>query len=182
MTQLAVFLRAVNVGGNNMVPMDTLRDLASGLGYTDVATYLQSGNLVCDVAATKPAEVEQAIHAAIHAELRLSIDVMARTREELLGVIDGNPFETIADDPKKLHVSFLTRQPAAAAVAACDPDEFSPERYVFGDRCIYLWLPRGAGHSKLAKTSWAQRLAVPGTARNWRTLTIMANLLGPAAG
>ena len=183
MTRYAVFLRAVNVGGHNKVPMATLRDIAEGLGYTDVATYVQSGNLVVDASAKSGAAVETAIGKALHAELGLTLDVMARNRKELAAVIEANPFRKEAkEDTKKVHVSFLAGKPTAAARKACDPTEFEPERFEFGDRCLYLWFPDGAGRSKLATAPWGKRLGMPGTARNWRTVTTMLDLLDQSAG
>lgn len=177
MTRYAVFLRAVNVGGHNKVPMPRLREIANDLGYTDVATYVQSGNLAVSAAATNAAVVEAAVGDALRRELGVDVEVMVRNRKELAAVIAANPFEDFADDPKKLHVSFLSKRPTAAARKACDLEEFLPERFEFGDRCLYLWYPDGQGRSKLAAAPWGKRLGVPGTARNWRTVTTMLDLL-----
>jgi uncharacterized protein (DUF1697 family) len=177
-TGYAVFLRAVNVGGHNKVPMATLREIATDLGYADVATYVQSGNLVVKAGTTtKAADVESAIGDALRRVLDVDVDVMVRNRKELTAVVKANPFEDIADDPKKLHVSFLAAQPSAAARKACDPEEFVPERFAFGNRCVYLWYPDGSGRSKLAAAPWAKRLGVPGTSRNWRTITTIVEML-----
>jgi uncharacterized protein (DUF1697 family) len=182
-TRYAVFLRAVNVGGHNKVPMATLREIAAGLGYADAVTHLQSGNLVVDAPVRKPADVESAVSKALQEELGLTIDVMARTGKQLATVIAENPFAAEAkDDPTKVHVSFLAAAPPAAARNACDPEEFAPERFSFGDCCLYLWFPNGAGRSKLATAPWAKRLGVPGTARNWRTVTTMRDLVERPAG
>jgi uncharacterized protein (DUF1697 family) len=176
-TRYAVLLRAVNVGGNNKVPMARLRELATDLGYTDVATYVQSGNLIVTATTTKPAEVERAVSAAIRDDLGVDVAVIARTRKELAAVIAANPFEGIADDPKRLLVNFLTAQPAADAVKALDRKEFLPERYEFGDRCMYQWFPDGVGRSKLATAPWDRRLGVQGTGRNWRTVLTLVDML-----
>jgi uncharacterized protein (DUF1697 family) len=181
MSRYAVFLRAVNVGGHNKVPMARLREIATDLGYTDVATYVQSGNLVVGAGATKAAKVETAIGDALRRELKVDVDVMARNRKELAAVIKANPFDDIADDPKRLHVSLLAAQPSAAARKACDPEEFVPERFAFGNRCLYLWYPDGQGRSKMATAPWAKRLGVAGTARNWRTITTMLDMLDAAS-
>jgi uncharacterized protein (DUF1697 family) len=177
MTRYAVFLRAVNVGGNNKVPMATLRQIATDAGFTDVATYVQSGNLVLSADTTRPADVERAIHEGIHDALGLDIDVIARSRADLAAVIKASPYADRAEDPKKVHVSFLAGKPSAAAIKACDPEEFDPERFEFGDRCVYLWHPDGVGRSKMATAPWAKRLGVAGTGRNWRTVTKMLELL-----
>jgi uncharacterized protein (DUF1697 family) len=176
-TRYAVLLRGVNVGGNNKVPMARLRELAEELGYTDVATYVQSGNLVVSAAAKNGAEVERAVADAIRTDLGVDVAVVARNRKELAAVIAANPFGDIADDPKRLLVNFLTAQPAADAIAGLDRDEFLPERFEFGDRCMYQWFPDGVGRSTLATAPWDRRLGVRGTSRNWRTVTTLLEML-----
>jgi uncharacterized protein (DUF1697 family) len=180
-TRYVVLLRAVNVGGNNKVPMARLREIAAALGYTDVATYVQSGNLVLSASTRKSADVETAIGDALRRDLDVDVAVIVRTRKELADVIAANPFGELADDPAKLLVNFLAAEPARDKVAALDREEFSPERYVFGDRCIYQWLPGGVGRSKLATAPWDRRLGVRGTGRNWRTITTLLEMLDAPA-
>jgi uncharacterized protein (DUF1697 family) len=177
MTRYVALLRAVNVGGNNKVPMARLRELAEGLGYIDVATYVQSGNLVMSADTKKAGEVETALADAIRTDLGVDIAVMVRSRKELADVIAANPFGDLAEDPKRLLVNFLAAQPAAAKLKVLDRGEFDPERYEFGDRCIYQWFPDGVGRSKMATAPWDRRLGVQGTGRNWRTVTTLLDML-----
>jgi uncharacterized protein (DUF1697 family) len=172
-----VLLRAVNVGGHNKVPMSRLRELAGALGYTDVATYLQSGNLVVTADTDDPADVEAAVADAVRSDLGVDIAVMARSRDELAAVIDGNPFGAKQTDPKRLQVSFLATEPAAAAIEALDRSEFEPEVFEVGDRCLYQWFPDGVGRSRMAAAPWDRRLGVLGTRRNWRTVTALVEML-----
>jgi uncharacterized protein (DUF1697 family) len=176
-TRYVALLRAVNVGGNNKVPMARLRELAEGLGYTDVATYVQSGNLVLSADTKKAGQIETALAEVIRTDLGVDIAVMARSRKELADVIAANPFGDIADDPRRLLVNFLAAQPAAEKIRGLDRGEFDPERYEFGDRCMYQWFPNGVGRSKLATAPWDRRLGVKGTGRNWRTLTTLLEML-----
>jgi len=175
-TRYAVLLRAVNVGGNNKVPMAWLREAATGAGFADVATYVQSGNLVLTASEKAPA-VGEKVAGLIKAEHGLDIDVMVRTRAELAAVIAANPFTEHVDEPSLLHVSFLAGKPTSAAVKALDPDEFIPERFAVHGAQVYLWYPNGAGRSKLATAPWQKRLGVAGTARNWRTVLTLLDLL-----
>jgi uncharacterized protein (DUF1697 family) len=173
---MVVLLRGVNVGGHGRVPMARLRELAEELGYTDVATYLQSGNLVVSADA-KPADIEAAVADALRTDLDVDVAVMVRTGNELAAVIAANPFGDVTTDPKRLLVNFLASQPPAKKIEALDPDEFDPERFEFGDRCMYQWLPDGVGRSKLAAAPWDRRLGVRGTGRNWRTVLAVRDLL-----
>jgi uncharacterized protein (DUF1697 family) len=81
------------------------------------------------------------------------------------------------DEPARLQVCFLTGDPEPAAVAALDPDMFGPERFMVRGREIYLWLPNGAGRSKLATFAWQRRVGAGGTTRNWRTVLAVRDLL-----
>jgi uncharacterized protein (DUF1697 family) len=175
MARLVVLLRGVNVGGHARVPMARLRELAEELGYADVATYLQSGNLVVSADA-RPAEIEAAVADALRTHLDVDVAVMVRTAAALAAVIAANPFGEVTD-PKRLLVNFLAAQPASQRIEALDRDEFTPERFEFGDRCMYQWLPDGVGRSKLAAAPWDRRLGVRGTGRNWRTVLALRDLL-----
>jgi uncharacterized protein (DUF1697 family) len=101
---------------------------------------------------------------------------MVRTAAALAAVIAANPFGEVTD-PKRLLVNFLAAQPASQRIEALDRDEFTPERFEFGDRCMYQWLPDGVGRSKLAAAPWDRRLGVRGTGRNWRTVLALRDLL-----
>jgi uncharacterized protein (DUF1697 family) len=177
-SRFAVFLRAVNLGSHNRVPMPKLREIATAAGFDDVETYLQSGNLVLTAKPkTKATDVERAIRRGISDELGLDIDVIARSRAELAALVKANPFADRLDDPKRVHLNILAGKPAADARTAFDPEAFLPEEFAFGNRCVYLWYPNGLGRSKLAAAPWAKRLGVPGTDRNWRTITAMLEML-----
>jgi uncharacterized protein (DUF1697 family) len=166
----------VNVGGNNRVPMPWLRDAATDAGYDDVATYLQSGNLVL-TSSKSAAAVANDINALIRNGCGCDVDVMVRSRGQLADVINGNPFPEHAGEPKLLHVVFLSAKPSAAKVKALDVDEFVPERFKVRKTEIYTWHPNGFGRSKLATVPWAKRLGVSGTDRNWRTVTTLLEML-----
>jgi uncharacterized protein (DUF1697 family) len=181
-TRYVVLLRGVNVGGHNKVPMTRLRELAVELGYTDVATYVQSGNLIVTAETTQAVEVETAVAEALRRDLAVDVAVMVRSRAELAAVIEANPLGDVADDPARLLVNFLAAQPAAEKLEVLDRNEFAPERFEIGDRCIYQWFPAGVGRSKMAAAPWDRRLGVPGTGRNWRTVTTLLEMLDPPAG
>jgi uncharacterized protein (DUF1697 family) len=176
-TRFVAWLHAVNLGSHNKVPMAWLRDAAGDAGFTDVATYLQSGNLMVSADTKDATEVSRRVAALIKAGRGLDVVVSTRSAAEILRVVKRNPMLEHVDEPSKLHVSFLTAEPDPKAAGALDPDMFAPERFVIDGRQTYLWFPNGAGRSKLATFPWLKRIGVAGTARNWRTVLAVQDLL-----
>ena len=169
MTRYAVLLRGINVGGNNTVPMAHLRELAEGLGWTDVTTYINSGNLFADCGSSSRAAVEKALAAALLDDLGKPVEVVARTRDQLEAVVAADPFPQA--DPKHLHVAFLTGAPSAAGVAAFEEELAGhPEDGVVIGTEAYIDYVNGAGRSKLGWDKVARAMGVKGTMRNWRTV------------
>ncbi|HWC34382.1 MAG TPA: DUF1697 domain-containing protein [Mycobacteriales bacterium] len=181
-TRYVAWLHAVNLGSHNKVPTAWLREAAQEAGFTDVSTYLQSGNLVVSADTGDAAEVSNRVAALIKTGRGLDVAVTTRTSAELRHVVSRNPMPEHVVESSKLLVSFLTGVPAKAKVAALDPDEFAPERYVVDGSHLYLWHPNGVGRSKLSTVPWEKRLGVRGTARNWRTVLAVLDLLDAASG
>lgn len=173
-TRYVALLRGINVGGNNRIAMADLRALLAGLGYTDVATLLQSGNAVFTASETSPAAVARAVEAAITKELGLTVRVVTRTGAEIDRVLAHSPLADVATDPSKHLVTFLSEAPDKAKVAAMDPADFAPELFVVKDREIYMWFPDGIRDAKLGRIAWDKRFGVVATGRNWNTVTKLA--------
>ena len=158
MTTYVAFLRGINVGGNKMVKMEDLRKTFESLGYTNVRTVLQSGNVIFD-AKTKPRDLES----------HLGVPVVLRTQAEIRKVIEANPFPAEAEnDPGHLLVVFLsaplpTDEPLRKVAL---PDE----KFVVKGKEIYIHFAQGAGRSKLAAALTEKKLGVVPTARNWNTV------------
>jgi uncharacterized protein (DUF1697 family) len=169
MSTHVALLRGINVGGRAKVSMKDLRAALEAMGYTDVATYIQSGNVVFD-ANTPPKAA--AIEHRMTETFGFDIAVVIRTPKDLAGVIDANPFP---DDSAKVHVMFLNRAPERAAFAKIDAAAFAPDEFDLGRKEIYLHLPNGVGKSKLPGA--VVRQASPeATVRSWRTVVTLAEL------
>lgn len=171
MTRYALLLRGVNVGPSTTVPMARLRELAEGLGWADVSTYVNSGNLFADCGRASRTAVEKALAGALRDDLHRDVGVVARTRPRLQQVVDDNPFPDAA--PNQLHVVFLGAAPSAAGVAAFDAElARHPERGVVVGDHAYVDFVNGAGRSKL---DWTRTVSdgVVATARNWRTVQVL---------
>ena len=172
-------LRAVNVGGTAAVKMDALRAMTADLGFTDVQSLLQTGNLVFTGKATGRAEIEGLIEAEAEKRLGLTTTVVVRTAADWAEVIARNPFSDEAkDDPSHLLVMPLKNAPVAEAEAALQAAVVGRERVrVIGD-AAYLVYPDGVGRSKLTAVLAERKLGARGTARNWNTAMKLAALAG----
>jgi len=170
-------LRAVNLGPTRKVPMAELRALmADELGFGEVATLVQSGNVVFTAPRTPAGELGERIGTALEARFGFEVPTMIRTGSQLERVVAENPFPELAEDPTKVHVAFADGPTKASLVADVDREAFAPEDFRVGRAEIYLAHPDGAGRSKM-KVPFEQRLGVRLTARNWNTVTKLADLL-----
>jgi len=157
--------------------MADLRQLLAGLGYTEVATLLQSGNAVFTSPGAEPAELAGAIEQAISAELGLSVRCLVRTRDELHAVIAGNPLGDVATNGSRMMALFLSDAPEKKLLAAHDPTTLAPGEIRLGDRVIYQWCPDGVLAAPAASAFVEKHLKVAVTARNWNTVTKLGALL-----
>lgn len=175
MGRRVVLLRGINLGPNKRVPMAELRELFTDAGFTDVSTYVQSGNVVLssDVA---PTELEQQTERLIAERFGFEVPVVSRTRDELAAVVERNPLGDVAEDPKRYQVSFLSAELDDAIVDRLAEAAAPTERFVADGRELYAWHPDGVARSKL----WAQLagtgLGVKATARNWRTVETLLEI------
>lgn len=167
-------LRAINVGGNNKVPMAELRTVLASLGYVDVSTFIQSGNAI--FTSDGSAETERIrIEAAIAKRFGFEVTVMLRHACELRQIVQANPFSSI--DLKKLHVRFMVEEPVAALVEKLDGAAFAPEQFKVSGREVYLHLPDGMARTKLP-AYLDRHLKIPATIRSWSTVTRLLELAG----
>jgi uncharacterized protein (DUF1697 family) len=163
-------LRGVNVGGHQ-IGMAGLADLFRGAGCEDVTTYLRSGNVLFRHVKADEALIAD-LEKRMKAEYGFAVPVILRHEDEWQAILDANPYPT--DDPTKVHVVFLDQEPPAKALDGVDRARFEPEAFELAGREIYLHLPNGMGRSKLPPAVAIK--GVVGTARNWRSVTRLAEL------
>jgi uncharacterized protein (DUF1697 family) len=173
---MVALLRAVNVGGRKL-PMAELRTLCGGLGWSDVATYIQSGNLVFAAPGT-PAAIEDALEKAIEREFGLVVPVIVRSRAEWASYPGLNPFPQAAkDEPAKLHLLLSKRPPASDAAKTIQARAGAGERVRQAGDALWFHYPEGAGTSKLTPSLIDRALGSPGTARNFNTVLKLKDML-----
>jgi uncharacterized protein (DUF1697 family) len=171
MERTIVLLRGINLGPNKRVSMPDLRQVlgASGSGFSDVRTYVQSGNVVLGSKA-KPATVEKKARKLIRAAVGFDVDVVVRTRDELAAVVERNPLGKVASEPRRYQVSFLSDEPDPEVVRKLEEACVEPEALEVIGREIYAWHPEGVARSKLWTALAGKGLGVTATARNWSTV------------
>jgi uncharacterized protein (DUF1697 family) len=170
-------LRGINLGARNKISMADLRALFADLGHDDVATHLQSGNVIFTSRGGKPPDLIRAIEKRIKTDLGLDVTVLLRSKTQLAKIHAGNPYAGRSQDPTKLHVTFLAETPDRARVRKLDPEPGGTEEFRVVGREIYLHYPDGYGRSKLSNAWFEKRLRVRATTRNWRTVTKLAQLV-----
>ena len=177
MPAIISLLRAVNVAGHNMVAMPALRELYQSLALRDAQTYLQSGNVVFRSDAKDLARLRKRIEDAIERSFGFRTSVVLRSAPELKDVIRRNPFaKRTGIEPNRLLVSFLADEPPAESREKIALVKVGPEELRLDGRELYIYYAAGFGKSKLTPALLERTLKVPGTARNWNTVTKLLEL------
>lgn len=157
------------------MPMADLRDLARSLGFEDVKTYIQSGNLIFWTEDEVDLWVGR-LETAITDQFGFEAPVMARDAETFASIASSHPFSENEKDDRLLVVAFLDREPETYPTDALPRADFVPDRYAYSDREIYLHYAEGSGRSRLTNDVIERRLGVRSTMRNWRTIQKLARL------
>jgi uncharacterized protein (DUF1697 family) len=157
--------------------MEDLRRICTGLGFHNIETYAQSGNVVLLTKAMRPSTLADDIGAALLHDLALSVSVVVRTLNEMDDAVAGNPFPREKGiDVSKLHVTFLSASVPGHALKNLERLPRQSERCYVGRREIYLYCPDGYGRTKLSNAALEKALSVRGTTRNWRTVTALSEI------
>ncbi len=170
------FLRGINVGRAKRVAMADLRALVEGLGYRDVRTLLNSGNVVFTAPRASPAAVAARIEAALAERLGLASRVTALAAEELAAAVAGNPLVAGDRDPSRLLVAVSGDSEGLRRLAPLAGEDWSPEALALGARVAYLWCPAGVLEIRLPEAV-GRALGDAVTTRNWATMTKLDALL-----
>jgi len=162
-------LRGVNLGGHKKINMEQLRKSLERMGFEDVQTYIQSGNVIFKTGAVSTAELSRRVEAKILGDFGFSVPVIVRTAAELGKILQNNPFtQHKGIEPTQLHVFFLSRTPPKAAVEELEGLRIGTARLRCCGREVYVHTPDGFGRTRLPNLD--KVLSVMATARNWNTV------------
>ena len=171
-------LRAVNVGGRNRVGMADLRALVADLGFSEVRTLLQSGNVVFRGQSKTTSSVEALLERESVKRLGVTTDYFVRSAAEWESIVAQNPFRKEAKkDPGHLVVMSLKVAPTQAQIKTLAAAVRGRETFEAVGKQLYIVYPDGIGTSKFTNTVIERCLATRGTGRNWNTVVKLAELV-----
>jgi uncharacterized protein (DUF1697 family) len=174
MTIYISLLRGINVGGSKILSMGSLSEIYSGLGFNQVRTYLQSGNVIFTSPVEDRALLACQIEARIEQACGFNVSVFLRQPQDFRHIITHHPFVELAiGETGKLHVSFLYNQPAESAWNKLAILPEIPDKLARGEMAIYLYYPNGSAKSKIPTSYLEKVLGVPITDRNWNTVNAL---------
>lgn len=178
MTACVSLFRGINVGGNNIVPMKELKSLHESLGFRDVVTYIQSGNVVFTSHETDPAQITRQIEESFAQKFGFRSQVIVRTLAELEEAITNNPFQNQPEkETNRVLALFLTTRPESSALEDLKKSYNGPEAmYLIGQE-LFVYYPDGQGRSKLTLPLIEKKLKTTGTGRNWNTVLKLREMM-----
>ena len=172
-------LKGINIGRSKRIKMADLVKTLESLGFKNVKTYLQSGNVIFEHDSSDIAEIEESIERKISETFSFSVDVIIRTKDELENIVNGNPFISEPDiELDKLHVTFLSDIPDQKAVLKLDINKAENEKFEIIGREVYIYCPNGYARTKLKNDMFERKLNTTATTRNWKTTKKLMELSG----
>ncbi len=171
MSAFISMLRAINVGGKKMIPMDSLCAIYEDLGFTRVRTYIQSGNVVFESSQDDVSRLTTQIEGHIEQSVGYPVKVIIRRPRDFQRILNSNPFlKDRNEDQDKLYVTFLYQPPPSEAWDKLMLPANTIDEFARGDQAVYLFLPNYYGRTKLSNSFFEKKLGVPATTRNWNTV------------
>jgi uncharacterized protein (DUF1697 family) len=178
MTAIVSLFRGINVGGHHKIRMDELKGVHEALGFKDVISYIQSGNVVFTSDDADVARLWRQIEDGFEKTFGFHVEVIVRTSAELREIIEKNPFQSQSDiESKRVVVLFLAARPDVTAQEDLFKAYAGPEELFITGKEMYIYYPDGIGRSKLSLSLIEKKLKTVGTARNWNTILQLQKLL-----
>lgn len=168
-------LRGVNVGGKR-IKMASLKVVFESMGFLNVKTYLQSGNVIFKNKSSNMEKITRDIERRICKTFGFLVKVIIRSENELEDIIKNNPFTAQNAEINNLYVSFLLYMPDKEILTNLDKYKGDKEKFEINGREIYLYLPNGYARTKLTNNMLEKKLKTVVTTRNWKTTNKLMEL------
>ncbi len=170
-------LRGINVSGHRLIKMDALKKSYADLGFTNILTYIQSGNVIFQFKKTEHLKIENMIKGKILNDYGFDVPVIVKDSKELNAVLINNPFLKQKDiDLTKLHLTILSQIPEQSYINNLKEVNFPPDQFIVIKDIAYLFCPEGYGNTKLSNNFFESKLKVTATTRNWMTINELEKL------
>lgn len=169
-------LRGINVGGRRKVRMEDLRGFMEEVGFTEVQTYIQSGNIVFeDPLSRSDEEITGLIEKLISDHYYFEVPVIVWSTRELQEAINENPY---ARDyaVERLHLTFLKKEPSTEALNEIEVYDFPPDLYMISGKKVFIYCDGKYSDSKLTNKFFEDKLKVSATTRNWKTVQKLGDM------
>ena len=164
-------LRGINVSGHNIIKMEALKTMLENIGFQNIETYVQSGNVIVESEDENPQSVGFTIKQEIVKQLGFDVPVIVISKADLEKCLTNNPFFKEKEvDTKKLYVAFISKELSNSSINELKISQFKPdEAFIDGNR-IYMKLETGVGNTKLTQKYIEKKLNVIASTRNWNTV------------
>jgi len=164
-------LRGINVSGVKKIKMADLRVMMSDIGFKDVVTYIQSGNVIFKSEKGNVQGLAKEIKTGIQDVFKLDVPVLVKTRTDLTNILEETPYKKVEDlEANRIYYVLLKNAPEESNLAALDQKNYPNELFTITNDCIYLNCINGAGKAKLTNNIIERKLKVQATSRNHRTM------------
>lgn len=168
MNKYIALLRGINIGGHKKILMADLKVLFQDLGFENVATYIQSGNVVFESSGDNVSAFAKAIKEKIKQSYNFEVSVLVLNVQTLQKVMSDCPF--LMEQKEKSYFILLDRPPTQENIAQLNAEVYAGEEFHITPRCVYFFAANGYGRAKLTGSTVERKLDVVATARNYRTM------------
>ncbi|MGM7700535.1 DUF1697 domain-containing protein [Pseudalkalibacillus sp. Hm43] len=170
-------LRGINVGGHKKVKMDNLREIFTSMGFENVKTYIQSGNVIFEAEYQDARELTGRIEVELEGALGFAVPVIVKTAEEWQAVMEKCPFDVDAlREDEKLHVSFLAEEPSREGIQKLKETESDIDEFKLQGTTAYVLCRQGYKKTVFSNTFLEKKLKVAATTRNWNSIMKIAEI------
>ena len=175
MNTFVSLLRGINVSGKNIIKMSELKSLLISLGFENVETYIQSGNIIFTSSLIDELEIAKIIEKSIKNKFNLDVPTLTINQNNFQQIIENNPFSD--KNPVHLYFTFLFDKPDNVSFDKLKRAIKDKEDFVINSNIIYLYLPYGAGRTKLSNNFFENKLGLRATSRNFRTVDKLSGFI-----
>ena len=177
MTKYLALLRGINVSGHNMIKMDALKKMLENMGFQNVETYIQSGNVFLESEEENAASIGFKIKQEIAKVFGYDVPVIMVSKTDLELCFKNNPFLKEKEvDAKKLYVAFISKELNSTAINDLKISQFKPDEAAVDGNKIFIKYDIGAGKTRLDQKYIEKKLNVTATMRNWNTVNKLLEL------